>query len=556
MALELARQSPLPQKEVYIFTDLAESSWKDDASGRVAGQLAEMPDLLLYVVDVGADDPQNFGLDPLRLSAQAIPINGRLNIQTELRSVGQGGQRAVALYVEEPDSTRPVIMDGKPQLPASQQRGRELCDLPPGGSQVVEFSLRGLPLGTHQGQVVIEGEDGLSVDNVRYFTVEVQRPWPVLVVAADNVNADNFIEALSPYEQRVANEARFECRRIAPRELANQRLEDQRAICLLDPPPLPPSTWEALARFVQQGGGLAIFLGHEAGAVKSFNEPAAQQLLPGPLGRQWRSPDRDLLLAPRNYDHPVLDEFRPLASQVPWDQFPVFRHWSFLQLAPNARVVLPFGNGQPAIVETQLGKGRVLTMTTPITEKARPDGRSAWNELTGPNDWPRFVLINEMLLYLVDTESVRLNYDAGEEVRLPNLRERHPARYQLFAPPNEVRDVTVRDDEIQIRGTEAPGAYRLKGNLAGTVIRGFAVNLASEASDLSRCSNERLDRVLGSERYQLARRREQIEVGVGVARQGYEFFPLLLIIVAVVLGVEQLLANRFYRDAGGEANPT
>ena len=52
---------------------------------------------------------------------------------------------------------------------------------------------------------------------------------------------------------------------------------------------------------------------------------------------------------------------------------------------------------------------------------------------------------------------------------------------------------------------------------------------------------------LGKNRVQLARSREEIEVRVGQGRVGRELFPALIIAMAIVLGAEQLLANRFYR---------
>ena len=554
-SVELAGQSELPQREVYVFTDLTESAWggeSGESGGRLRELLAETEDLPLYVIDVGAEHPKNFALGAVELSAQRMPSSSELRIRTELRSLGVSGARTVALLVEQPDVTRPMIMDGQPLLPVARQRGRRVVSLEADAAQVIEFRLSGLPVGTHQGRLVIEGDDALAIDDTRYFTVDVERAWPVLVVADAGVNSDNLVDVLAPYEQRVAGTARFECRTVTPAELPNVVLEDVRAVCLIDPSPLPPSSWEALARFVSRGGGLAVFLGYNATNGKSFNEPAAQQLLPGPLGRQWRSAGRDLYLAPRNFDHPALAEFRPLASQVPWHEFPVFRHWSFRELSGEARVVCHFGNGQPALVETPLGAGRVLTMTTPITEPARPRGRQPWNELTGPNDWPRFVLVNEMLRYLVDTEAARLNYLTGETARLANNPQRYPRRYQLFAPPDEIRQVTARDGQILVRATDVPGAYRLKGNRGGVVIRGLAVNLPVGASDLTRADTARLDQVLGENRYQLARRRDEIEVGVGTAREGHEFFPLLLVMLALMLGLEHVLSNRFYRTTAAE----
>jgi hypothetical protein len=56
-----------------------------------------------------------------------------------------------------------------------------------------------------------------------------------------------------------------------------------------------------------------------------------------------------------------------------------------------------------------------------------------------------------------------------------------------------------------------------------------------------------LDEILGVGRYQFARSKDEIVLGVGEARMGREFFPLLIVLVALVLGLEHLLASRFYR---------
>jgi hypothetical protein len=54
--------------------------------------------------------------------------------------------------------------------------------------------------------------------------------------------------------------------------------------------------------------------------------------------------------------------------------------------------------------------------------------------------------------------------------------------------------------------------------------------------------------LLGADRYQLARDQEQLVRVQGRQREGREFFPFLLALVAATLVLEQLLANRFYRD--------
>jgi len=158
------------------------------------------------------------------------------------------------------------------------------------------------------------------------------------------------------------------------------------------------------------------------------------------------------------------------------------------------------------------------------------------------------MLVNEMIHHLVDTGGTKLNYTAGETATLPNSRDRYPQRYQLFTPLGQPQDVTAAEGRIVVKFTEYPGAYRLKGNQAGPVHRGFCVNLPRKASHLERLSRNELDGMLGPGRYHFARSKDEIVLGVGEARMGREFYPFLICVAALVLALEHVLANRFYRS--------
>ena len=211
----------------------------------------------------------------------------------------------------------------------------------------------------------------------------------------------------------------------------------------------------------------------------------------------------------------------------------------------NTSVVARFNNNLPAILETVIDKGRVVTMTVPISDPQQRTGRLAWLELA-KSDWPFFVLLNEMFLHLVGGGESSLNYVAGETVVLPNDPARHPQRYQLFPPSGQLQDAVPGNGEVTIKYTEDAGAYRLKGYRGEPILRGFAVNLAAHHSELARLSRDQLDEVLGQDRYRYARDRNEIELKVGQGRVGREFYPILLAALALVLGLEHLLANRFY----------
>lgn len=546
-AVPLVKQKTQARKEIYVLTDLSQSAWKTQGASDLARVLKENEDVLLYVIDVGALEPRNFALEELTLSGDLLPAGAELTIETQARASGVGGERTVELQLEVPDPTLPIIRDGKPVLPKSVRRGSQSVKLAAGGSERVRFSIRGMEPGVHQGVVRLLGEDGLALDDVRFFAVEVQPAWPVLVVSPQGVSPKYLVEALAPRELRETGQARFRCDTIDQSRLSSHELGDYRAIALLDPKPLTPDAWNKLAEFAAKGGGVAIFLGHNAQPPASFQDPAAVAVLGGKLTRQTRT-GGDVYLAPRSYDHAILNVLRQLDTNIPWDRFPVHFHWNLDELVPTARSLIPYGTGKPAVVENRVGRGSVLVMTTPISDPARPAGYAAWNELaTGEDAWPCFVLVNEMLVYLVKSGQTRLNLLAGEAAVLPNDAAEFPERYQLFTPLDQPQDVLARGGTITIRFTDNPGAYRLRGQKGGPVVRGFAVNLPADSSDLSRLPREKLDELLGKDRYQLARNQDEIDRAVGNDRIGSEFYPLLAVLLVVALGLEHVLANRFYR---------
>lgn len=564
-AVGLAKQNTRPRKEIYVLTDMTAAAWQTDRPEDLQQVLAENQDVQIYVIDVGVQQPRNFALGQLDLSSQILPPGAKPTIDVEVRAVGIGGERQIELRLEKHDPTLPIIRDGKPVFPPSFRSDVQTVALTPGASQRVTLQVKGvvaladsakeggeaasavsgLPIGTHQGLVRLLGQDGLALDDVRYFAVEVQPDCPVAVFAPPNVLTDEQVRAL-----RNNPKARFRCDVFPQEELANKRLDDYRAVCLLDPFPLPAESWDKLAAYAENGGGVAVSLGFNAQPPEEFQLEAAIAVLGGKITRQTRSAG-DLYLSPSSYDHPLLAEFRAIEANVPWERYPIFYHWNLDDLREGTRTIIPYGNNKPALLENRVGRGRVLVLTTPITDPLRPKGRKTWNELWyGDDAWPGFVLWNEMLLHLVGAGQTRLNYQAGETAVLANDPASDPERYQLYSPLEEPQDVLARDERLTVRFTDNPGAYRLRGSLGARgepVVRGFAVNLPGNVGDLTRISREKLDELLGEKRFQFARSREEINRAVGVDRIGSEFYPLLVTLLALTLGMEHLLASKFYR---------
>src|SRR5262245_50828419 len=174
--------------EIYVFTDMAAEAWPEDTLTKFAKSLDAMPGANVYLIDVGAKEPKDAGLGRLRLSSERIAPGGLLQLNTDLTTTGAKGK--------ENDATVELFVgdgNGKPE-----KRGQQVVSPNAGGAAPIEFSLSGLKLGTHQGFVRILGRDGLTSDDVRYFTVDVRPPSKVLLLAEKASDALFGREALQP----------------------------------------------------------------------------------------------------------------------------------------------------------------------------------------------------------------------------------------------------------------------------------------------------------------------------------------------------------------------
>lgn len=545
-AIPLLAKKDRPRKEIYIFTDLAAGAWPADPNGQLKNTLEAAGEIGVYIVDVGVPEPRDFALGDLKVSPEVVAKTGKVQIETEAIRLGPDEDRDVAIYVLDPKTGAPQIRDPK------------TIHWHAGQSTPIEFSLANEGIGTHQGFVKIMGEDNLAADDVRYFTFDVRPPFRVLVAAPQP--ADQYAlfltEALSPLTFRKSGRARFDCETVSLGKLLDKNLDEFSAVCLLDPTGLDPAAWQRLKTYVEGGGGLGIWLGHNAQAMQSFGDPAALALLPGKLARVAATEKKGWFLAPHAEDlqHPVMARFRPLDRSVPWNSFPVWRHWTLSDRDPGAVTIFSYSDGQPALLERVVGKGRVLTMTTPVSDAASDP--NAWNQLpTGFKPWPFVMLSNEMLLYLAGSGEERLNFSAGDRAMLRIDANPAQSKFSLLNPQQgEAVDLTFDQKRNSVNvpetATVAAGNYQVQsGGTESGIRRGFSTNIPAAATSLARIKPDELNALLGAGRFKLAHGRDEIDRSVSVGRIGRELYPLLIFLVAFVLGAESLLANRFYKRA-------
>lgn len=532
-SVNLLADRPDHRREVYVFTDMSVAEWSDAALAAIGEVLEANPGTKLYLVDVGETNAVNAGLLELELSADHLATGEMVTLRTAaIVTPGlQGAERTVEVWIEQ-----------QGQQPA--KRGSKQVTLGE-GNQAIEFPIAGLAAGVHQGYVRMVGDDPLEIDNLRYFTISVDPPPGVLVVGPTVDATQLLAEALAPSALAQTAAARVVCERMDYAALPSASLGTYDAVVLLDPPAMSSEQWRPLGDFVQSGGGLAVFLGRNAvGQLDSFNAPAARLLLPGEL--RWVS-NTPRYLAPAGYEHPVLKQLADIGTATPWPAFPVFKAWAVGNLDRAANVIASFADGSPAIVEGRFGSGRVLMVTTPVSDRASDE---PWNLLpTNPDPWPFLALAEGMTDYLIGADKRPLNYQAGRVVSVPLPRRSDLATYVLAPPTGDLlpQSLSPGQQEIVVTNANQVGNYRIQsGGEAARLDRGFSVNASGDVGRLRRVPFDTISTALGPDRVQLATNRRSLSSRINLGSVGRELYPWLIALVALVLGCEQWFADRFY----------
>lgn len=527
--LRLLDTAELARHEIYVFTDCSRGAAEGPPVPDVA---ASHPETSLLWVDVGAKAPQNFAIDAIDLSHDRLPVGTPLVITASLSRSGADANRAVAVEMVGSDgrSTRRAV---KPVAWKENVPGE------------VAFEIAGLEPGVRQGRVVIDGTDDFTADDARSFTIEVGAPARVLVAApAPADTTGRFVsQAIAPAALAKAGRARFEAVRVDVEKIDTTSWDGFDAVVLVDPPPLPPQTWSHLREWIADGHGLVVWLGPRAKEAGAFNVATAREVLGGSIVRVWRTTGDDNFLAPAALDHPLLAAFRRVGDAVPWQDFPVERHWEFA--ADAAQTVAAFRNGLPAILEHRIGQGTVVVVTTPVSQTA--DDPDAWNTLaTGFEPWPFVILANETLLHAIATDDDR-NVIAGRPAVL-HVDRRDMAAVFVRTPTGDEVPVAVDQDRrtITVNGTQEPGNYAVRaGGEAGGFAKGFSAVLAPRATDYVRLAPDRMTALIGATQ-RVARTEGELVRDVALGRIGAELFGWLILLAAAAMAADWMLANRFY----------
>lgn len=548
-----AEQSSIPEekradrfvREVYVFTDLAKSAWREEASSLLKDELERLQWVGVYIIDVGTLEPTNVGLHSVKLSRESVPAGGAIRIDAVVSSVGKiKPDQTVELHVRDDDGP----LKKADQQSVLLETGTE--------ARVTFFPVESGTGRFRQGELRLTGADPLNVDDVGYFTVQTIPPLKVLVVAEQQVVARYWLQSLRTLADTKSTDYRTEF--ITTDRLGEKDLTSFDVVCLINASSPSDATWTRLRTFVEAGGGLAVFLGANSSAAAvaqrrdlidpvTYNGEAALGVLPARLKASLpHSPAKTMDL--RNSRHVLLQRLDDLGVLADLGTAEVRRYWKVEPLA-DAVTIAKYGDnaGPPAMIERRLGQGRVLMLTTGV------DGIE-WSDLPDPNSYLYIVLTDQLVQYLSRQASGTFNHLVGDEISLPLDRERKLKKVVVRMPDFKQRpqDVPADTKSLALRDLAVIGSYVVDSPDKDIDYHaGFSLNLPAAESDFTRFEPTDLDRVLGEGRYSVSRDPASLERNVLAGRLGQEMYSLVVAFLVAIFAMEQFTATWFYRTDEG-----
>lgn len=531
-------------REIYLFTDLAKSAWRDDVANLLKDECHRLRWIGLYIIDVGEKTPINVSLTDMKLSREAVPAGGSVRIEASVSGSGQ----------VKPEQTVELFLNsGNGPL----AKGKKTVTLEAGSQSKVTFDSVDIPIQPFtQGELRLTTSDPLGVDDVVYFTVHNIPALKVLVVAEQPAISRYWNLALKSLNDAGRSAYQFE--QATPDQIADRDLKEFDVVCLINASHPSDAVWEKLQTFVQGGGGLAVFLGANSSALADaprrdridplgYRTPAALSILPAHLEASLPfSPERTLDL--RKFQHPLLSRLNDVGALTELGITDVRRYWK-VEPVNDASVVTRYTGagddetGAPALVERRIGQGRVMMMTTGV------DG-IAWNDLPSPDNWLFVVFVDQLTQYLAWQGSGTFNHIVGDEVSVPVDRNRKMTKAILRLPDLKQRvvDVPEKSSVIQLRDLNSVGSYTLDSTDAAAKYNlGFSMNLPAAESDLKRLEKSDLDGLLGEQRYSVSENLQDLQRKADTGRLGQEMYSMVVAFLVLVFALEQFTATWFYR---------
>lgn len=479
-ALEYVGQAQeLAQKEVIVISDFQAQSWSplqtEQGSSRIRSLLeAISKKSTLILKDIGLTEESNLAIIDFSSKSIFATLNQPIRLGVRLHNFGTLNQENVNLK---------LFVDG-------QLVNQKMVTLPANADTQTEFTHQFTRVGDHRLEVRL-AEDLLPLDNRRWKIMPVKKEVNVLLVngrqSGESMGrATDYLElALSPSLKEQPWQGIIKPHVISEGELSNTELSLYDAVVICDVALFTENERDLLKSYVQRGGGVIISLGEQVNAEnynQSLFQPSAGLMPLKLLNRQGDAQKHTTLFEfdPLKYQHPVIEIFKgnPDAGLETTHLYEYFQ----TEVPPdsNTRLILNYDTNDPAIVESTLGRGKVILITTSLDRR--------WGTWA---IWPSFPpMMNELVLYVATGKWGRRETLVGQPLEIVALENQLPLSPRMIAPDQQefpllsVLDRNTETRTITFNETFQSGIYELDWENSTSEKTLYAVNVSPQESDL------------------------------------------------------------------------
>jgi hypothetical protein len=496
-------------REILLFTDLTRVSW----DGLTKAGLKLPAETALYIVDVGESRDRNAVVQGVSIEASG---QARVHVPVQIRAVLRGG--------DEPSERGVDLVVGGKRVETKRVK------LDKYKVATVTFTYAPEAGGLLQGSVRFSEGDALAMDDERFFTLPVREA--VRAVLAGDGKGDLFLkQALSP--DGLSKRAPVSIEPAHPVELETRDLSQADLVILSNVRSLAAASWQKLREFVRGGGGLLIFAGEEVDPA-GYTPTASQGVLSLSVQGRRSDPEKTSL----EIHNPTHALFAPFSGGMNGDlTLRAFRTWLVLDPLPEpaARVLARFKGSSPAIVERELGAGRVLLFAS----SADP----SWNDLPSYGA-PYVPLMHLLVRHATGRTGTPLSATVGQSLSVP-LPRKHGTRAKVTWPGGKVDDYLVEAEQRELALEKLVRHGNVVVSIDNTLAAGFAVNVDPRESNRERIATPELLAGFAPEGYvRVAPTLDALERRAADRRGSLDLYPYLITLLFLIFMGEAVYANR------------
>ncbi|MDA7980387.1 MAG: BatA domain-containing protein [Pirellulales bacterium] len=400
---------------VYIVSDFRQNEW--ESAGALRDKINRLKEQGVQVKLIRVVDKENENLTITSLAA--VPgvraTNVPIELEVTVKNNGKNVKRNVAVALTE---------DGL------ERSGVTISEIQPGAEESRRFSVFYQDTGSHWVEARLPNDE-VHADNHRYWAVDLPLEISVLICDEDPEHrSSHYLDIV--LNARADELATGITTRIEhPRYLSDHDLSSFQSIYITNFSRLEDAAVAALEDYVQNGGGVAFFLGDDTQArwVTENLYRNGEGLFPVPIaskvGLLFDSESRTPDLVP-NLDHPVFRVFG-ISKNSFLNKVTISKYWA-LQANFEAKddlVLCRLRNNAPLVVENRsFGSGRVVTYLMSI-DNAPADtlGSVDTQQVERKSNWtsnPSFV-VSMMMLQSYLSKQKEGSFEIGAPFDVDNL---------------------------------------------------------------------------------------------------------------------------------------